>query len=215
MGLVHMVAGRFMGRGVEKEDLVQIGTLGLIKAVDRFDVSSGNAFSTYAVPLIMGEIRRFLRDDGMIHVSRQIKEHARKIAIVREQEKMSDNRELTLDELSKKTGIACEDIILAIRAGQEVDSLQRMLYGEQGEKELSLEARVSNGNSFENQLVEHLSLEQAIHRLDEEERKLIFLRYMESKSQSEVAKLLNTNQVAVSRMEKRILNSMRQSMKGV
>ena len=105
MGLVYMVAKRFANRGTDLQDLTQIGVIGLIKAIDRFDTSLSYSFSTYAVPLIMGEIRRFLRDDGMIHTSRQMKEHARKIAIVREQMKKTQNKEPTLQELAEKTGV--------------------------------------------------------------------------------------------------------------
>ena len=108
--------------GTDLQDLTQIGVIGLIKAIDRFDTSLSYSFSTYAVPLIMGEIRRFLRDDGMIHTSRQMKEHARKIAIVREQMKKTQNKEPTLQELAEKTGIAIEDLVVAMEAGREVDS---------------------------------------------------------------------------------------------
>ena len=116
MGLVYMVAKRFANRGTDLQDLTQIGVIGLIKAIDRFDTSLSYSFSTYAVPLIMGEIRRFLRDDGMIHTSRQMKEHARKIAIVREQMKKTQNKEPTLQELAEKTGIAIEDLVVAMEA---------------------------------------------------------------------------------------------------
>ena len=115
MGLVYMVAKRFANRGTDLQDLTQIGVIGLIKAIDRFDTSLSYSFSTYAVPLIMGEIRRFLRDDGMIHTSRQMKEHARKIAIVREQMKKTQNKEPTLQELAEKTGIAIEDLEQALQ----------------------------------------------------------------------------------------------------
>ena len=123
--LVLSVIQRFSSSNENVDDLFQIGCIGLIKAIDNFDITQNVRFSTYAVPLIMGEIRRFLRDDGMIHTSRQMKEHARKIAIVREQMKKTQNKEPTLQELAEKTGIAIEDLVVAMEAGREVDSFSR------------------------------------------------------------------------------------------
>ena len=143
MGLVYMVAKRFANRGTDLQDLTQIGVIGLIKAIDRFDTSLSYSFSTYAVPLIMGEIRRFLRDDGMIHTSRQMKEHARKIAIVREQMKKTQNKEPTLQELAEKTGIAIEDLVVAMEAGREVDSFSRPVTENDG-KVLTLEEKLED-----------------------------------------------------------------------
>lgn len=211
MGLVYMVAKRFADRGVELQDLVQIGAIGLIKAIDRFDLTLSFSFSTYAVPLIMGEIRRFLRDDQMIHTSRQIKENARKIAIVREQLKKTQNKEPTLRELSEQTKIAMEDLVVALEAGKEVDSFSRPLSDGDG-KQITLEEKLEDSNRFEGPLLEHLALQQGIRQLTPEEEKLIRLRYMENLSQSETARLLGTNQVAVSRRERKILEKLRRKM---
>lgn len=211
MGLVYMVAKRFADRGVELQDLVQIGAIGLIKAIDRFDLTLSFSFSTYAVPLIMGEIRRFLRDDQMIHTSRQIKENARKIAIVREQLKKTQNKEPTLRELSEQTKIAMEDLVVALEAGKEVDSFSRPLSDSDG-KQITLEEKLEDSNRFEGPLLEHLALQQGIRQLTPEEEKLIRLRYMENLSQSETARLLGTNQVAVSRRERKILEKLRRKM---
>lgn len=211
MGLVYMVAKRFANRGTDMQDLTQIGVIGLIKAIDRFDTSLPYSFSTYAVPLIMGEIRRFLRDDGMIHTSRQMKEHARKIAIVREQMKKTQNKEPTLQELAEKTGIAIEDLVVAMEAGREVDSFSRPVTENDG-KVLTLEEKLEDNYRFETPLLNHIALKQAIDQLPEEEAQLIKFRYMDNLSQAETAKRMGKNQVSVSRSERKILEKLRRKM---
>ena len=211
MGLVYMVAKRFANRGTDLQDLTQIGVIGLIKAIDRFDTSLSYSFSTYAVPLIMGEIRRFLRDDGMIHTSRQMKEHARKIAIVREQMKKIQNKEPTLQELAEKTGIAIEDLVVAMEAGREVDSFSRPVTENDG-KVLTLEEKLEDNHRFETPLLNHIALKQAIDQLPEEEEQLIKFRYMDNLSQAETAKRMGKNQVSVSRSERKILEKLRRKM---
>ena len=211
MGLVYMVVKRFSDRGYDLQDLVQIGAIGLIKAIDRFDTTLSYSFSTYAVPLIMGEIRRFLRDDSMIHTSRQMKEHARKIAIVREQMKKTQNKEPTLQELSAQTGISVEDIVIALEAEKEVDSFSRPIADGEG-KTLTLEEKLEDSRHFELPLLDHLALQQGIRQLAPEEEKLIRLRYMENLSQTETARRLGTNQVSVSRKERKILEKLRRKM---
>ncbi|MCM1284442.1 MAG: sigma-70 family RNA polymerase sigma factor [Muribaculaceae bacterium] len=209
MGLVHMVAGRFLGRGLDMEELSQIGVIGLLKAIDRFDATLPYAFSTYAVPLIMGEIRRFLRDDGMIHVSRQVKENARKIAIVRERMKKTDNKEPTIEELKQETRLEYEDIILAVQAGT-VESIQKPLASEG--RSVTLEEQLEDKRRFEGAVLDRIALEQALQELGERESRLIQLRYMEDRTQAEVARLMGTNQVAVSRLEKKVLGQMRRRL---
>ncbi len=211
MGLVYMVAKRFANRGTDLQDLTQIGVIGLIKAIDRFDTSLSYSFSTYAVPLIMGEIRRFLRDDGMIHTSRQMKEHARKIAIVREQMKKTQNKEPTLQELAEKTGIAIEDLVVAMEAGRGVDSFSRPVTENDG-KVLTLEEKLEDNHRFETPLLNHIALKQAIDQLPEEEAQLIKFRYMDNLSQAETAKRMGKNQVSVSRSERKILEKLRRKM---
>ena len=206
MGLVYMVAKRFANRGTDLQDLTQIGVIGLIKAIDL-----SYSFSTYAVPLIMGEIRRFLRDDGMIHTSRQMKEHARKIAIVREQMKKTQNKEPTLQELAEKTGIAIEDLVVAMEAGREVDSFSRPVTENDG-KVLTLEEKLEDNHRFETPLLNHIALKQAIDQLPEEEAQLIKFRYMDNLSQAETAKRMGKNQVSVSRSERKILEKLRRKM---
>ena len=211
-GLIWSIVRRYDGRGVEADDLYQLGCLGFLKAVQGFDFTYGTCFSTYAVPKIAGEIRRFLRDDGMIHISRQIKENARKIAIVREKMKKTDNKEPSVEELKRETGLSYEDIIMATQAGMEVDSIQRSVAGGEEKGGLTLEEQLEDKQHFEAPILDHIALTQVLERLNEEEARLISLRYMENKTQSEVARLLGTNQVAVSRMERKILGQLRQRL---
>jgi RNA polymerase sporulation-specific sigma factor len=206
-----MVVKRFANRGAEEEELVQIGAIGLIKAIDHFDVTLPYTFSTYAVPRIIGEIRRFLRDDGMIHISRSVKENARKIAIIREQKKKIENREPTIEELRQLTGLSQEDLLLAIEASQEVDSISKPLWREDGNVH-TVEEQLEAPERFESALLERLAVRQVLGELDEPEQKLIRLRYMEGCTQTEAARQLGTNQVAVSRMEHRILGKLRRKL---
>lgn len=211
MGLVYMVAKRFSNRGVEVEELTQIGAIGLIKAIDHFDPQLPYSFSTYAVPLIMGEIRRFLRDDGMIHISRQIKEHARKIAIIREQMKKIENKEPTLEELKERTGLTAEELITAMDATVEVDFISRPVAGGEGTS-MTLEDQLEDKNHFETAVLNKVALKQVMEELDESEAELIDLRYMQNRTQSEVARILGTNQAAVSRQERKILGKLRRRL---
>ena len=184
-GLVHHVVKRFVNRGnVEAEDLFQIGAMGLIKAIEKFDVDFGVCFSTYAVPLIMGEIRRYLRDDGMIKVSRSIKENARRLRTVREEFWKDMGREPTVSELSEMSGIAVEDIVTAIEAGREVESIYKTMYESDGNEVLLLDMLGGEGETEE--IVNRLMLEKMLSGLDEREKNLIRLRYFENKTQVQV-----------------------------
>ena len=208
-GLVHHVVKRFVNRGgIEAEDLFQIGAMGLIKAIEKFDVDYGVCFSTYAVPLIMGEIRRFLRDDGMIKISRSIKENARRLQAAREDFWKNTGREPTISELSEVSQIAVEDIVTAIDASREVDSIYKTMYESDGSEVLLLDMLGSEGESEE--IVNRLMLEKLLNDLDEKEKNLIRLRYFENKTQMQVAGDLGMSQVQVSRMEKRVLMRLRQ-----
>lgn len=209
IGLIYMVLKRFLHRGYEQEDLFQIGAIGLIKAIDKFDVSRDLSFSTYAVPMIIGEIRRFLRDDGMLHVSRQIKDNARKIAIVKEAWKKTRNCEPKLSDLERETGLKAEEIITAMEATAEVESLHKPITGGNEDGKLTLADQIEDGRKSEQELINQITVNQMLETLDENERILIILRYMEGKTQTEIAGVLGMNQVAVSRMEKRILLRLR------
>ena len=208
VGLVWCVVKRFYGRGTEAEDLFQIGSIGLLKAIDKFDLSYDVKFSTYAVPMISGEIKRFLRDDGMIKVSRSLKELAYKS--VQAREKLTDRlgREPTLEELAKETGVDKEEIVQAMEAGGEVESLYRPIHQKEG-SEIRLLDRIEERERREDKILDTMVLKQLLETLDAKERQLIYLRYFADRTQSDVGKIMGISQVQVSRMEKRIIENLR------
>lgn len=204
-GLIWSIARRFAGRGTDLEDLYQLGCLGFLKAVEGFDPSFGTQFSTYAVPKISGEIRRFLRDDGAVKVSRGIKEQAAAIKIARNHLTTALGREPTVLEISRQTGITPEDIAIAENATAATESIQR----ETGEEGFSLEQILTDTES-EERMVERIALVQAIEKLSERERTVINLRYFHALTQQRVAKVLDVSQVQVSRIEKKALVHLRE-----
>lgn len=212
VGLIYMVLKRFANRGHEQEDLFQIGVIGLIKAIDKFDLSRELSFSTYAVPMIIGEIRRFLRDDGMIHVSRQIKDNARKIAIIKEELKKTHNADPTMEDLVRETGLTMEEIVVAMEATTEVESIYQPVGGQESGNGLLIADQLEDTKKNENELINRITVVQMLESLEEKERRLIQLRYMEGKTQSESAKILGMNQVAVSRLEKKVLLYLRRQL---
>lgn len=211
LGLVHHIVKRFIGRGYDAEDLFQIGSIGLMKAIDKFDLSFDVKFSTYAVPMISGEIKRFLRDDGMVKVSRTLKENGWKVRQAAERISQEIGREPTLEEISEATGIAKEDIVMAMEANIEVESIYKSMYQADG-NEIFLVDKLPEKRDDNEKLLNHMLLEQLIDALSEEEKKLIRLRYFQDKTQMEVARKLGISQVQVSRMEKKILIRMRENM---
>lgn len=206
-GLIWSVVKRFLGRGTEPEDLYQLGCLGFIKAVDGFDLAFGTQFSTYAVPKIAGEIRRFLRDDGAVKVSRTIKERAVQIRSVRNQLLLSKGTEPSLSEIAEQTGFTAEEIAEADTATAAIESIQQQT----GEDGFSLENILSNTES-EEIILERISLRQAIIMLPEREGLVIKLRYFHGLTQERVAKVLEVSQVQVSRIEKKALTMLREMM---
>ncbi|WP_455720736.1 sigma-70 family RNA polymerase sigma factor [Agathobacter sp.] len=210
INLIYLVMKRFRNRGVENDDLFQIGAVGLTKAAERFDESMGYTFSTYAVPMIIGEIQRFLRDDGMVHISRKIQEDARKIAIVREKLKKSENKEITVEKLENILGLSKQDIIIAMDAGKTVSSIENETVLDFLENKVSVSA--SEKSSESENVINHIAMRQAVEKLEENERRLIYLRYVREKTQKQVADELGRNQVAVSRMEKNVLAKLRKDM---
>ncbi|MCL2718078.1 MAG: SigF/SigG family RNA polymerase sporulation sigma factor [Lachnospiraceae bacterium] len=210
MGLVHHIARRFIGRGCEVDDLLQIGTIGLMKAIDKFDMSFEVKFSTYAVPMISGEIKRFLRDDGLIKVSRSLKENSYKIKRAAERLTQIHGRDPTLNEIAGETGIMTEDIVLALEAGAEVESIYKTVYQSDG-NEVFLMDKLADPDKVD-KVVNKMLLKQLLSELDESERELIMLRYFHDKTQTEVAGRLGISQVQVSRMEKKILLTMRRKI---
>lgn len=198
MGLVKSIARRYTGRGQDMDDLIQIGLIGLIKAIDRFDMSYEVQFSTYAVPLITGELRRFLRDDGIIKVSRSVKSIYYRVEKYRNEVAAACGREPTTAEICDALGESAEDVIMAMEAGADVSCID----------EVREETTGSDGGD---EVIRHLYVSQLLNRLSANERRLIYMRYFENKTQGQIGELLGMSQVQVSRLEKRILKKMRDS----
>ena len=204
-GLIWSVAKRFTGRGTELEDLYQLGCLGFLKAVEGFDLDFGTQFSTYAVPKIAGEIRRFLRDDGAIKVSRTLKEQALAIRTARSKLTNDLGREPSVSQIAEETGLTLEQIALAETATKEVGSIQQ----ETGEDGFTLENVLTDTES-EDRMLEKIALRQAIELLPERERMVIGLRYFHGLTQQRVARILSVSQVQVSRIEKKAISHLRE-----
>ena len=207
-GLIWSVARRFIGRGAETDDLYQLGCLGFLKALEGFDLEFGTQFSTYAVPKISGEIRRFLRDDGTLKVSRSLKEQAASIKSIRSKLTSLMGREPTIQELSDQTGLTPEEIAIAETATAATESIHQ----ETGEDGFCLENVLTDTES-EERMVERIALRQAVEKLPERERLVIQLRYYHSLTQQRVAKVMNVSQVQVSRIEKKALEKIREFMR--
>lgn len=208
LGLVHAIVRRFTGRGVEMEDLFQIGTIGLIKAIDHFDLSYDVKFSTYAVPLITGEIKRFLRDDGIVKVSRSLKETSLKIKLLRQNLNGRLGREPTLKELAEQSGLSMEEIVMATESENKVESIYASVYQNDGSEVFLLDV-LGKEDEEKEKLLNHMFLQQLLDGLTERESMLIKMRYFQEKTQTEVARYMGISQVQVSRLEKKILLNMR------
>ncbi len=204
-GLIWSIARRFFGRGVDADDLYQLGCLGFLKAIDGFDESFGTKFSTYAVPKISGEIRRFLRDDGTVKVSRGIKEQAAKIRNARNVLEQRIGREPTITELARETGFTPEEIAFAETAAGPAESLQRP----NGDEGFALEM-VLGDYGAEEKLVEHVALRLAIDKLPNREKQVVALRYYHGMTQQNCAKVMKVSQVQISRLEKRAVEMLRE-----
>lgn len=206
-GLIWSVARRFIGRGAETDDLYQLGCMGFLKAVEGFDLKFGTQFSTYAVPKIAGEIRRFLRDDGTVKVSRGLKEQSASIKSMRTRLTGLLGREPTIQEISDQIGLSPEEIALAETATAATESIHQ----ESGEEGFSLEDILTDTES-EERMLEKIALRQAVESLPEREKKIIQLRYYHCLTQQRVAKVMDISQVQVSRIEKKALEKMREFM---
>ena len=211
MGLIGSIVKRFVGRGYEQEDLFQIGSIGLIKAVDNFDISYDVKFSTYAVPMITGEIRRFLRDDGIIKVSRTIKENAVKCAKAVEELRKDNCKAPTIEEIAKKSGLETEDIVMSISASSEVESLNKVIYQGDGNEVLLMD-KIEDNVSRHEELLNSIVVRELLEDLTEREKNIIIMRYFDEMTQTQVADKLGISQVQVSRMEKKILGTMRSKL---
>ncbi len=225
LGLVHTIVRRFLGRGYDAEDLFQIGSIGLMKAIDKFDLKLGLQFSTYAVPMITGEIKRFLRDDGPVKISRTIKENGLKVKLARQKLQAREGREPTLQEIMAETGLSSEDAVMAMEASIEVESIYSAVYQDDGSEVYLVDKVVRGANSSvgssmvgvfdsedteKEQLLNHMLLKQLLETLEPSERKLISMRYFQNKTQMEIAGILGISQVQVSRLEKKILLRLRE-----
>lgn len=211
MGLVHSIARRFQKRGVEMEDLVQIGSIGLLKAIDKFDTGYDVKFSTYAVPMITGEIKRFLRDDGMVKVSRSLKEEAARAYAVREELFLKTGREPALEEIAAELNIGREELVLAMESAVQIESLQKTIFQSDGSG-ISLEDKLPQEKNQQEEVLDRLLLEQMLGMLEPKERELIYLRFFMEKTQTCVAKKMGMSQVQVSRLEKKILSRLREKL---
>lgn len=207
-GLIWSIVKRFTNRGYDAEELFQIGCIGLIKSVDNFDTKYNVKFSTYAVPMIAGEIKRFLRDDGMIKVSRALKELAYKAYLKNEELKNELGRDATIRELAESLEVSEEEVSMAIDAGMEVESLHQPIYQNDG-NEISLMDKIGKEKSCEDEAINKVLVTQILEKMSGEERKLIKLRYFSNMSQKDVGEKLGISQVQVSRIEKRILTKMK------
>jgi len=211
IGLVWSIVRRFANRGYEMEDLFQIGSIGLLKAIDKFDPSFEVKFSTYAVPMITGEIKRFLRDDGMIKVSRTLKETSYKARLAKEALSSELGREPTIEEVSERTEISVENIVMAMEAGAEVESLYKTIYQGDGNA-IFLIDKLEEAKDENQNMVDRLALYDILNSLEEKDRNIIRLRYFMNRTQTDIAKELGISQVQVSRIEKKILKQMREKL---
>ena len=208
-GLIWCVVKRFYGRGTEAEDLFQIGSIGLLKAIDKFDLGYDVKFSTYAVPMILGEIKRFLRDDGTVKVSRSLKELAWRAKRLQEAAMQEESRELSLQELAERLEVEKEELVLALESTKDVESLYASVDGNEGT--LQLIDKLAD-NTENEKVMERLSLMEALEHLDAKQRQIIILRYFQDRTQADVARCIGISQVQVSRIEKRVLSELRRHL---
>lgn len=208
-GLIWLVVKRFLNRGYDADDLFQIGAIGLLKCIKKFDLSYEVKFSTYAVPMIMGEIKRFLRDDGMIKVSRPLKEIATKAKYMKDVLIKKNNEEPTINELAIAIDVSVENLVLALDADRDMESLYSTVYQGDG-KSMYLIDKLKSDSLEQEKIVENIVLNEVIKTLTERERKIITLRYFKDKTQSQVAKEMGVSQVQISRIEKRALIKIRE-----
>ena len=207
-GLIYSVAKRFVGRGVEMEDLIQIGSIGLLKAVDHFNASFEVKFSTYAVPMIAGEIKRYLRDDGILKVSRSLKENCVRIYSAREKLEKELGREPVMEEIAQSAQLSVDEVVMSLESGAEVESLHKIIYQGDG-NDISLMDRLQEKENGQDAALNRIFLDEILKKLDARERQLIYMRYFKDMTQTEIAAEMGISQVQVSRMEKRILKELK------
>lgn len=211
MGLVRSVVKRFLNRGHEPEDLFQIGCIGLIKAIQKFDLGFNVKISTYAVPMIMGEIKRFIRDDGIIKVSRSLKELSMKAMSLRELMINEGNTEPSVKELAKRLGVSPEELATALEAGIRPESLYATAQEDDKEGRALID-RIESKVDHEGEIVDKLLVRELLREVGEREREIIILRYFKGKTQNQIAQMMGISQVQVSRIEKKVLEAMRKNL---
>lgn len=211
-GLIWNIVKRFKGRGYDPEDLYQIGVMGFIKSIQRFDVNFGVQLSTYVVPYVLGELRRFIRDDGPIKISRNTKELLVKIKEIQKHNIINTGKELTVNELAEELEISKEDVVYALTATNPIESIDEEVYEENGK--LRLVDQLTDNKDEHNTIINKIALKDVINNLDSRDKQIILLRYYKDQTQSQVAKTLGITQVQVSRLEKRILSFMKEKMLG-
>jgi len=209
--LVSSISKKFLNRGYDYEDIFQIGSIGLVKAISNFDLTYNVKFSTYAVPMIIGEIKRFLRDDGMIKVSRNVKSLARKVHYYKEVLTKKLKRSPTIDELADYANVNKEEILFAIESSNSLQYLYDTIHQDDGAPVLLID-KLSEKGVDDGNIIERIALKEALRSLDNKARQIIVLRYFKDKTQVQVAKLLGISQVQVSRIEKKVLSQMRKKL---
>lgn len=211
IGLVATIVKKFLNRGYEYEDLYQIGCIGLIKAIRNFNTDFNVRFSTYAVPMIIGEIKRFLRDDGIIKVSRSIKETGKKVKIAKEKLTKEYGRDVTIDEIAKELCITSEDVVMSLESMNTPEYLYDTIHQDDGAPVLLID-KIGEDKDYGGDVVDKVTLKQLIGKLDSKSRQVIMLRYFRDMTQSQIAEILGISQVQVSRIEKKVLVYLRKSM---
>lgn len=211
IALVKSLVKKFLNRGHDYDDLLQLGSIGLIKAIQNYDPSYNVRFSTYAVPMIMGEIKRFLRDDGMIKVSRSLKELVNKSAVAREQLKASLGRDPSIQEIAEEIGTSPEEIVYAMDAVRTPASIYDVIYEDEDSPILLID-KISEESSETDEAMDRVTIKDLLSKLDKRERTIIIMRYFRDRTQSEIADVLGISQVQVSRIEKKVLTKMREMM---
>jgi RNA polymerase sporulation-specific sigma factor len=211
LGLIWSVVRKFTNRGHEADDLFQIGAIGLLKCIDKFDLSFNVKFSTYAVPMIMGEIRRFLRDDGMIKVSRPLKELSKKAKYMQENLTKENGKSPTISELAAALDTDVEELVVAMESAIDVESLYATIHQGDGTPVYLID-KLDQKQGSTNSMIEKIALSEVIDNLKPKEKQIVTLRYFEDKTQTEVAKIIGVSQVQVSRIEKKVLQAMRENL---
>ena len=212
-GLIWSIVRRFMNRGYEAEDLYQIGCMGFIKSIKRFDTNFEVKLSTYSVPYILGEIKRFIRDDGPIKVSRSIKELNIKINELKKHYLIKTGKEITIEEICKELKVQKEDVIIAMEATNTVESIEGAATSENKDgKQITIFEKISTGNNEEEIITNKMVVKQLINELEDRDKEIIMLRFFKERTQTEVAKILGISQVQVSRIERKILSNMKMKL---